>query len=163
MKSAYLVLGVPGNASKEDIEEAFNKARAYYSASKPAADPRAGEKFLEVRNAYYVLRDDGSRAAHDRKLNGMRSQPAVAAPSARTARAVRQEPQAAWFTHPLPVLATVVALVFAVGFYIKAQREAARKEQAAQELQLKQLAAEEAKKEEICLAKEVADRVRESL
>lgn len=161
MKSAYLVLGVPGNASKEDIEEAFNKARTYYSAAKLAADPQAVEKFLDVKNAYHVLRDDESRAAHDRKLSGMRSQPAVTTPSARsTARAVQAEPQAAWFTRPLPVLATVVVLVFAAGFYIHAKREAARKEQAAQELQLKQLAAEEAKKEEIRLAKEEADRVR---
>lgn len=156
MKSAYLTLGVPGNASKDDIEAAFDKAKSHYSPARLAADPQALDKFLDVKTAYQVLRDEESRAAHDRKLSSARTSPTLAA---RSARAVQIEPQASGFTRALPILATVVVLVLATGFYISSKQEAARKEQAAKELQVKLRAAEEERKEEIRLAKEEADRL----
>lgn len=162
MKSAYLVLGIPGNASKEEVEEAYATAADHYSKSKLATEPQAIEKFLEVKNAYHVLRDDESRAAHDRKLNAMQSQPAGTAATGRTVRVLQEEPETAWFARPLPILAIVVVAVFATGFYFNAKRETARKELAAQELRLKELAAKEAEKEELRLAKEEAERVREA-
>jgi curved DNA-binding protein CbpA len=156
MKSAYLILGIPGNATSQDIEEAFAKAKAHYSPARLASDPQALDKFLEVKNAYQILRDGESRAAHDRKLLAMQSEPASAN---RPARPVRQEePEPAWFTRPLPILAIVVVLVFSAGFYFSAKRETARQERAAQELALKKLAAEETQKEELRLAKEEAER-----
>lgn len=156
MKSAYLVLGLPGNASREDIEDAFTTAKAYYSASKLAQDPKALDKFLEVKEAYHVLRDDESRAAHDRKLIAMQSEPRAS----RSARPVlvQQEPEAPWFTRPLTILATVVVLLLTAGFYFNAKNETARAERAAKELQLKQLAAEATEKEERRLAWEEAER-----
>jgi DnaJ-class molecular chaperone len=152
MKSAYLVLGVPGNANKEDIEAAFSKAKLHYSPSRLAEDPQAGERFLDVKTAYQVLRDDESRAAHDRKLSSTLTRPAAA----RTDRTVRIEQEPSGLKRVLVVLTAVVAVLFAGGFYISSKREAARKEQAAQELRLKVQAEEDATKEELRLAAEEA-------
>ncbi|WP_421954831.1 DnaJ domain-containing protein [Polaromonas sp.] len=159
MKSAYLLLGVPGNASKEDIEEAFNKAQNHYSKSRLAGDAQAVEKFLDVKNAYNVLRDDESRAAHDRKLSSAHT-PAATAPVRITRTAGTAEPQTPWFLRPLPVLATVVVLVFAIGFYINQKHVAASKAQAEQELQTKKMAEEALKQEEARLAREEIEKSR---
>lgn len=156
MKSAYLILGVPGNASREDIEAAFEKAKDFYSPARLAEDPQAVDKFLDVKTAYKVLRDEESRAAHDRKLS---SAQASAAPTARAPRPVKVQQDASWSARALPILLAVVIVVFATGFYISNKRETARKELAARELQLKAEAAEEAKKEELRLAAEEASRV----
>jgi curved DNA-binding protein CbpA len=155
MKSAYLVLGLPGNSTREDIEGAFEKAKSFYSPTRLAADPGAVDKFLEVKTAYQVLRDEESRAAHDRKLS---SAQASAAPAARMDRSLSMEPEASWPARALPILLAVVLVVFATGYYVSSKREAARKAQAAQELQLKAQAAEEEKKEELRLAAEEANR-----
>lgn len=156
MKSAYLVLGVPGNATKEDVEAAFQKARDFYSPARLAADPQTLEKFLEVKTAYQVLRDEESRAAHDRKLSGAQ---AGMAPRARVTRPVTVQEEASWPARAMPILLMAAALVFAAIFYVSAKRETARKELAAQELQLKAKVAEEAKKEELRLAAEEANRL----
>ncbi|SDN21405.1 J domain-containing protein [Polaromonas sp. JS666] len=155
MKSAYLVLGVPGNASREDIEAAFEKAKSFYSPAKLAEDPKAVDKFLEVKTAHQILRDEESRAAHDRKLS---SAQANAVPAARTARVPSAKPEVPWPVRALPILLALVLVVFATGYYISYKREAARKAQAELELQLKAKAAEEEKKEADRLAAEEANR-----
>ncbi|WP_457278952.1 DnaJ domain-containing protein [Polaromonas sp. P5_D5] len=154
MKSAYLVLGVPGNANKEDIEVAFNKANIHYSPARLAADPQAVDRFLEVKTAYQVLRDDESRAAHDRKLSSTLTRPAAA----RLDRTIKVEQESSGLTRVVVILAVGVAMLFAGSFYISSKREAARKEQAAQELRLKVQAEEDARKEELRLAAEEANR-----
>lgn len=144
MKSAYLVLGLPGNATREDVEAAFEKAKSFYSPARLAQEPQAVDKFLEVKTAYQVLRDAESRAAHDRKLLGAPS------PGARASRPVIvQKEEASWPMRALPYLLALLVVVLATGFYVSSKREAARKAQAAQELQLKAEAAEEEKKEEL--------------
>lgn len=148
MKSAYLVLGVPGNATKEDFEAAFQKAKDFYSPARLAADPQALEKFLEVKTAYQVLRDEESRAAHDRKLS---SAQASMAPRARVTRPVTVQEEASWPARAMPILLAVAVVVFAAIFYVSTKRETARKELAAQELQLKAKVAEEAKKKSFAL------------
>ncbi|MCZ8255366.1 MAG: DnaJ domain-containing protein [Polaromonas sp.] len=157
MKSAYLVLGVPGNATKEDIEAAFQVAKDLYSPARLAAEPHTLEKFLEVKTAYQVLRDEDSRAAHDRKLSGAQ---AGMAPRARPARPVMVEQEASWASRAMPILLAVAVVVAGTIFYVSSKREAARKELAAQELQLKAQVAAEEKKEELRLAAEEANRVR---
>jgi curved DNA-binding protein CbpA len=157
MKSAYLVLGVPGNASKEDIEAAFQKATEFYSPARLAEDPQALEKFLEIKTAHQVLRDEESRAAHDRKLNGAQ---AGAAARARVTRPVVVEQETSWASRAMPILLAVAVVVAATIFYVSSKREAARKELAAQELQLKAQVAAEEKKEELRLAAEEANRLR---
>jgi curved DNA-binding protein CbpA len=152
MKSEYLVLGVPGNASAEDIEEAFNKAKNYYSPSRMAEDAQTVDKFIEVRKAYHVLRDPASRASHDRKLN---SAQLVQASAKHSVQQIRQETEpTSSLVRTLQVMTAVFAVIFAAGFYISSKKEAARIEQAAQELAIKKLAAEEAAKEEQTRASE---------
>lgn len=155
MKSAYLVLGLPGNATREDVEAAFEKAKNFYSPARLAEEPQAVDKFLEVKTAYHVLRDEESRAAHDRKLSGAQS------PGTRTPRpVVTMKEEASWPMRALPYLLALLVVVLATGFYISSKREAARKAQAAHELQLKAEAAEEEKKEALRRAAEEENRQR---
>ena len=61
----YEVLGVPRNASSDDLKQAFRRlARQYHPDV--SQDPAAEEKFKEVNEAYAVLSDDQKRAAYDR-------------------------------------------------------------------------------------------------
>ena len=61
----YEVLGVPRNASPDDLKSAFRKlARQYHPDVNKAAD--AEERFKEINEAYAVLSDDQKRAAYDR-------------------------------------------------------------------------------------------------
>lgn len=154
MKSAYLVLGVPGNASREDIEAAFEKAKSFYSPARLAEDPKALDKFLEVKTAHQILRDEESRAAHDRKLSSAQA----STPAARVDRSLSVKPEASWPVRALPILLALVLLIFATTYYVSYKREAARKAQAALELQLKAQAEEEEKKEAARLAAEEASR-----
>jgi molecular chaperone DnaJ len=61
----YEVLGVPRNASKEDLKKAFRQlARQYHPDVSSESD--AEERFKEINEAYTVLSDDQKRAAYDR-------------------------------------------------------------------------------------------------
>jgi molecular chaperone DnaJ len=61
----YDVLGVPRNASKDEIKRAFRSlARQHHPDVSDAAD--AEERFKEINEAYTVLADDDKRAAYDR-------------------------------------------------------------------------------------------------
>ncbi|KAG6332710.1 hypothetical protein ID866_6380 [Astraeus odoratus] len=63
-KNPYEVLGVSKDASPADIKKAyFSLARKYHPDSNP--DKGAQEKFLEIQEAYDVLKDDKKRAAYD--------------------------------------------------------------------------------------------------
>ncbi len=61
----YEILGVPRNASEEEIKVAFLKlARQYHPAVN--SEPSADQKFREVNEAYGVLSDIENRARYDR-------------------------------------------------------------------------------------------------
>src|SRR4030042_418586 len=61
----YEVLGVPRNASVEDIKSAFPKlARQYHPDV--SQEPDAEERFKEINEAFAVLSDADKRAAYDR-------------------------------------------------------------------------------------------------
>jgi molecular chaperone DnaJ len=61
----YEVLGVPKNASNEDLKSAFRRlARQYHPDVNSAPD--AEERFKEINEAYAVLSDTDRRAAYDR-------------------------------------------------------------------------------------------------
>src|SRR5512143_1773700 len=61
----YEILGVPRNASIDDIKTAFRKlARQYHPDVSKEAD--AEEKFKEINEAYAILSDNEKRAAYDR-------------------------------------------------------------------------------------------------
>lgn len=74
----YEVLGVPRNASAEDLKSAFRRlARQYHPDVNKDAD--AEEKFKEINEAYAVLSDPERRATYDRYgyegLKGMGGMP----------------------------------------------------------------------------------------
>ncbi|MDW8050909.1 MAG: molecular chaperone DnaJ [Armatimonadota bacterium] len=62
----YEVLGVPRNASQEEIKAAFRKLARQYHPDVNKDDPEAEEKFKLINEAYQVLSDPESRAMYDR-------------------------------------------------------------------------------------------------
>jgi curved DNA-binding protein CbpA len=136
MKSAYFLLGVPGNASNEDIEIAFARVKLIYTPDRLANAEGALEKFNEVKIAYDVLRNPDSRAAHDRKLSAAQ-RPATAL---RPVIVVEEEsPARKILTYSL----LLVAAIFAAGYFISYQNAEAKRAQAAVELAAKAQAAKE--------------------
>lgn len=64
-KDYYDVLGVPRDASAEQIKKAYRKlAMKYHPDVADTAD--AAEKFKEIGEAYEVLHDSNKRAMYDR-------------------------------------------------------------------------------------------------
>ncbi|MES2936031.1 MAG: DnaJ domain-containing protein [Pseudomonadota bacterium] len=136
MRSAYQVLGLPGNSDADDIEAAFEKARQHYSPARLAAADGAVEKFNDIQTAYRILKDPASRAAHDRKL-------AAAAVAARTLPASRApagevEEDERGHGRYLKAGLLLVAVLFAAGFYVSHKNAESRKLQAAAELAARQ-------------------------
>jgi curved DNA-binding protein CbpA len=135
-----MVLGVPGNASPEEIEAAFGKAERLFPRERLAQEEGALARLNEIRAAYQVLRDPESRAAHDRKLQ---QQPGPGTPRRPVLVVTEEEPS------PLrKVLAAgtcVLALVLAAGILVSYRNAEARRLQAAQELAAQQATAEEAR------------------
>jgi len=66
MKDYYRILGVPDNASQEDIKKAFRKlAFKYHPDTNPGSEKKSEEKFKEINEAYGVLGDKGKRQQYD--------------------------------------------------------------------------------------------------
>jgi len=61
----YEVLGVPKNASKDDIKKAYRKLAIQNHPDKNPGDKKAEERFKEATEAYEVISDDQKRAAYD--------------------------------------------------------------------------------------------------
>ena len=65
-KNYYKLLGINKGASKEEIKRAFRKmARKYHPDVNPD-EPKSGEKFKEINEAYTVLNDDKKREMYDK-------------------------------------------------------------------------------------------------
>jgi curved DNA-binding protein len=65
-KDYYKVLELDKNASKEEIKRAFRKlARKYHPDVNPD-EPKTGEKFKEINEAYSILSDDKKREMYDK-------------------------------------------------------------------------------------------------
>lgn len=64
-KDYYAVLGVPLNASAEDIKKSYRKLAIRFHPDKNK-NPEAEEKFKEISEAYKILCDPASRAVFDR-------------------------------------------------------------------------------------------------
>jgi len=65
-KDHYKTLGINKGASKEEIKRAFRKmARKYHPDVNPD-EPKSGEKFKEINEAYSILSDDKKREMYDK-------------------------------------------------------------------------------------------------
>ncbi|KAK9069508.1 hypothetical protein SSX86_011412 [Deinandra increscens subsp. villosa] len=61
----YQVLGVPQNASRDDIKKAFHALAKKYHPDANKNNPSSKRKFQQIREAYEVLQDSEKRAEYD--------------------------------------------------------------------------------------------------
>ncbi len=66
MADFYAVLGVPRDASDDDIKKSYRRLAMQWHPDKNGGAKEAEEKFKEISEAYDVLRDAQKRAAYDR-------------------------------------------------------------------------------------------------
>jgi len=65
-KDYYKILGVPRNASEQDIKKAYRKlAMQYHPDRNPGKEEWANEKFKEINEAYGVLGDPEKKGQYD--------------------------------------------------------------------------------------------------
>ncbi len=65
-KDYYKILGIDKGASKDEIKRAFRKmARKYHPDVNPD-EPKSGEKFKEINEAYSVLNDEKKKEMYDK-------------------------------------------------------------------------------------------------
>ena len=61
----YEVLGIPKNASKDDIKKAYRRLAIANHPDKNPGDKASEERFKEATEAYEIISDDQKRAAYD--------------------------------------------------------------------------------------------------
>ena len=133
MKSAYSTLGIPGNASEEDIQQAYELSKRFYSKEKLIANPSLAERVNEIKEAYKILSTSDLRQLHDRKLSA-----AVTAIKTRAVYTPVDEESKSWGALKLMLIALIV--MFAIGTYFYKVRADERKARFEQEIALKKQA-----------------------
>jgi molecular chaperone DnaJ len=66
-KDYYAILGVPRNATQEEIKRAYRRLAMKYHPDRNPGNREAEEKFKEISEAYEVLSDPQKRALYDRE------------------------------------------------------------------------------------------------
>lgn len=66
MKDLYAILGVPKNASKDDIVKAYRKGAQQHHPDRNPGDAEAEARFRDIQEAYDILSDQNKRADYDR-------------------------------------------------------------------------------------------------
>jgi len=61
-KDYYAILGVPRNATQEEIKRAYRRLALKYHPDRNPGNKEAEEKFKEISEAYQVLSDPEKRA-----------------------------------------------------------------------------------------------------
>lgn len=65
-KDYYAALGVPPEATEEDIRRAYRRLALQWHPDRNAGNARAAGRFVEISEAYAVLIDSGKRREYDR-------------------------------------------------------------------------------------------------
>ncbi|MDR6157045.1 curved DNA-binding protein CbpA [Chryseobacterium sp. SLBN-27] len=68
MKDYYYFLGIPNDASEEDIKKAYRKLSLKYHPDKNQNDDFFADRFREIQEAYETLSDKSRRYAYDQNL-----------------------------------------------------------------------------------------------
>jgi len=66
MADFYQLLGIPRDASEDDLKKAYRKLAMQFHPDRNAGSKESEERFKEITEAYDVLRDPQKRAAYDR-------------------------------------------------------------------------------------------------
>lgn len=69
MKDYYYFLGIPQNASAEDIKKAYRKLSLKYHPDKNDNDEFFSDRFKEIKEAYETLTDMDRRRLYDQNLS----------------------------------------------------------------------------------------------
>ncbi|XXG61120.1 hypothetical protein AAC387_Pa04g2854 [Persea americana] len=67
-RDLYEILGVPKDASQDEIKKSFHALAKKYHPDANKNNPAAKRKFQEIRDAYETLRDPKTRAQYDAQL-----------------------------------------------------------------------------------------------
>lgn len=67
-RNYYAILGVPSNATQEEIKKAFRKLARQYHPDVNPNNKAAEEKFKHINEAYDVLYDEEKRKSYDRNF-----------------------------------------------------------------------------------------------
>ena len=156
MRTAYTILGIPGNASQEEIEAAYQRCNSYFSKERLATDPKACESQKEVIDAYRLLSNAEFRAGYDRKLSIALKQPSTKPPVV-----VLEKEESPWHARPIMVMSIALVFMLGAGVYISYARTQDRKIQAERELVQRKFAAEEALRIQREREQAEADRLRQ--